>query len=324
MLKAAVEGRVVPTEAELARKEGRDYEPASTLVERILKDRRRRWEDAELARLRAKGEAPNDDSWKKKYREPVAPDVAKLSMLPEGWCWVTSDQLFGYVTSGSRGWARYYSGGGPLFLRIENLDHDSISLDLSSTRRVSPPKGAEGVRTRVNAGDLLISITADVGMVGVVPKALGEAYINQHISLARPVPGMDLDYLAWFLASQHGGQPQFGALQRGATKQGLGLDDIRAVNVPLPPLAEQERISDEIDRRFSITDAASRSARRSESQLHRLRQSILRWAFEGKLVDQDPTDEPASALLERIMAERQRTQAVGGGNAGRNRKRKTA
>ena len=93
VLKAAVEGRVVPTEAELARREGRDYEPASVLMERILKERRRRWEEAELAKLKAKGKVPANDKWKAKYKEPVAPDVESLPSLPEGWCWATVDQL---------------------------------------------------------------------------------------------------------------------------------------------------------------------------------------------------------------------------------------
>lgn len=93
VLKAAVEGRLVSTEAELARAEGRDYEPASVLLERILVERRRRWEEAELAKMKAGGKAPKDDRWKAKYKEPVAPNTADLAELPEGWCWTNVDQL---------------------------------------------------------------------------------------------------------------------------------------------------------------------------------------------------------------------------------------
>ncbi len=89
MLKAAVEGRLVPTEAELAREEGRDYEPADELLERILVERRKRWEEAELESMRAKGKEPKDDRWKAKYKEPAAPDTSELPELPEGWCWAT-------------------------------------------------------------------------------------------------------------------------------------------------------------------------------------------------------------------------------------------
>ena len=84
VLKAAVEGRLVPTEAELARAEGRDYEPASVLLERILAERRRRWEEAELAKLKAKGKTPKDDKWKAKYTEPVAPDTSDCRSCRRG------------------------------------------------------------------------------------------------------------------------------------------------------------------------------------------------------------------------------------------------
>jgi type I restriction enzyme S subunit len=305
VLKAAVEGRLVPTEAELARAEGRDYEPASVLLERILAERRRRWEDAELAKLKAKGKPRKDDKWKAKYKDPATPDTTQLPDLPDGWSWATTDQLFWFVTSGSRGWAKYYSDSGAVFLRIGNLDHDSISLDLSDTQHVQPPEGAEGTRTRVAPGDVLISITADVGMIALVRDDLEEAYINQHISLARPVPCRCLPYLAWFLASQYGGQRQFTALQRGATKVGLGLDDIRSVNVPVPPLSEQRRIVDEVERCLSIASECQGSLSVDRARLQRARQSVLKWAFEGRLVDQDPTDEPAARLLERIRAERE-------------------
>jgi type I restriction enzyme S subunit len=86
VLKAACEGRLVPTEAELARKEGRDYKPADKLLQRILRERRARWEADTLAKLQASGKSPKDDHWKQKYKAPSAPDTANLPPLPEGWC----------------------------------------------------------------------------------------------------------------------------------------------------------------------------------------------------------------------------------------------
>ncbi len=304
VLKASVEGRLVPTEASLARAGKRDYEPADALLARLLEERRRRWEETELARLKGAGKEPEGDKWKARYRVPMAPDTSVLPELPEGWCWATSDQMFWFITSGSRGWAKHYSESGSLFIRIGNLDHESISLDLSEVQYVSPPDRAEGTRTRVAPGDVLISITADVGMIAVAQEGLQEAYINQHVSLARPVPGFCTPYLAWFLAAAEGGQKQLRALQRGATKAGLGLDDIRTVNVPLPPLSEQCRIVDEVERLLSVATDCVLVTVASGHRLNRLRQSILNWAFEGKLVDQDPRDEPAATLLDRIQAER--------------------
>src|SRR5690606_21179918 len=87
VLAAACEGRLVPTEAELARQEGRDYEPASALLDRILAERRARWEADELAKMHARGKPPKNDAWKSKYKEPAAPDTNGLPELPEGWEW---------------------------------------------------------------------------------------------------------------------------------------------------------------------------------------------------------------------------------------------
>ena len=93
VLKAACEGRLVPTEAELARKEGRDYEPADKLLQRILRERRARWEADTLAKMHASGKPPKDDHWKQKYSIPEPPDNTGLGGLPEGWSWASPDQL---------------------------------------------------------------------------------------------------------------------------------------------------------------------------------------------------------------------------------------
>ena len=262
VLKAAVEGKLT----EEWRKQHPDLEPASKLLDRILAERRAKW--------KGKG----------KYKEPGKPDVNDLAQLPQHWAWCLTDSLFSFVTSGSRGWAQYYSDEGALFLRIGNLDHDSIRLDLSDVQRVKPPAGAEGTRTKVESGDILISITADVGMIAVAPADLGDAYINQHVSLARPLNGFSREFLAWYLAASDGGQKMFLQLQRGATKVGLGLDDIRAVPVPLPPLAEQQEIVAEVERRLSVIEELEAAVEANLTRADRLRQSILSDAFAGKLV----------------------------------------
>jgi type I restriction enzyme S subunit len=223
---------------------------------------------------------------------------------------VTTEKLFSFVTSGSRGWAKHYSDKGSIFLRVGNLDHSAIALDLRDVQHVSAPSGIEADRTRVRPNDLLISVTADVGMVAVVPDGLGEAYINQHIALARPVENVNAAYLAWYLTSEYGGQPQFKLLQRGATKQGLGLDDIRAVDVPLPPFNEQSRIVAKIEELFSDLDAGVAALERIRANLKRYRAAVLKAAVEGKLTEawraKHPKTEPASKLLERILAERRK------------------
>jgi len=231
--------------------------------------------------------------------------VPSRSALPLSWSWLLSANAFSFVTSGSRGWSRYYSDRGALFIRVGNLNHNSIDLDLRSIQRVLPPESAEGRRTKIAEGDILISITADVGMIALIKAGLGEAYINQHIALARPVGNIDTQYLAYFLAAKSGGQEQFLYLQRGATKVGLGLDDIRNIWIACPPLTEQHEIVREIDRRLS---AANRLAESLDQQLGRAsatRRLLLQEAFAGRLVSQDSNDEPASVLLKLIRANRE-------------------
>ena len=220
--------------------------------------------------------------------------------LPNSWEWLLSSHAFDFVTSGSRGWARYYSEDGPIFLRVGNLDHDSIQLDLRSIQHVRPPDNAEGKRTRVQVGDLLVSVTADVGMVALVETDIGEAYINQHVALARPNDIMDKRFLAYFLSAKNGGQHQFLNLQRGATKVGLGLDDIKRIWVARPPLPEQQEIVRRVEGLFALADQLELRLAKARGQVDKLTSSLLARAFAGKLVPQKHTDEPAEELLERI------------------------
>ena len=229
------------------------------------------------------------------------------------WSIVKSGDLFSFVTSGSRGWAKFYSDQGPVFLRVGNLDHDSISLDLRNIQRVRPPGGTEGTRTRVQPTDILISITADVGMIGIIPEDFEEAYINQHVSLARPLSTVYPQYIAWYLSSP-AAQRQFRELQRGATKVGLGLDDIRAVDVPLPLIQEQRRIVAEIEKQFTRLEVGVAALRRVQANLKRYRAAVLKGACEGRLVpteaelakseNQRPDFETGETLLSRIIIER--------------------
>lgn len=303
VLKAAVEGRLVPTEAELARQEKRDYEPASVLLARILKERRRRWEEAELARLTKAGKAPKDDRWKAKYEEPEAPDTTGLPELPEGWCWARFEQLTSLITSGSRGWAEFYSTTGAIFVRAQDINTDRLVLH--KIARVSPPEGAEGARTAVKFGDILITITgANVTKTAVVEQELGRAFVSQHVALCRLVSKEIASYIHAFIICPTAGRGYLEKVAYGAGKPGLNLENINQMLVAIPPIAEMIRIVDRCEELISIATSNAEQARGGGLRLARLRQSILKWAFEGKLVDQDPSDEPAEKLLERIRAER--------------------
>ena len=203
--------------------------------------------------------------------------------LPIGWEVANGSDMFELVTSGSRGWAKYYSDDGPLFIRIGNLDHDSIELDLRDVQHVRPPVGSEGNRTRLEPNDILISITAELGMVALVPEGLGEAYVNQHVALARPSSEIDARFLAWYLASESDGKHQLLEAKRGATKVGLGLPDIRNLILPLPPLNEQHRIAAKLDTTLAAIDACRKRLDGVAAILKRFRQAVLAAATSGEL-----------------------------------------
>jgi type I restriction enzyme S subunit len=150
-----------------------------------------------------------------------------------------------FVTSGSRGWAEYYAGHGSIFVRITNLSRESIYLDLTDSKYVNlPPEATEGVRTQLKLHDVLISVTADIGMIGYIDEAVpSPAYINQHIALARFDPkSVSGKFVAYYLASDEA-QSRFRAATDNGTKAGMNLSAVQNLSLQLPSPAEQQRIA---------------------------------------------------------------------------------
>jgi type I restriction enzyme S subunit len=170
-----------------------------------------------------------------------------LGRIPVKWEVDSLGNIAEFVTSGSRGWARYYSSDGATFLRIGNLTRNHINLRLDDMVYVKPPKTSEGKRTAVSTGDLLISITADLGIIAVIPGAFGEAYVNQHIALVRLSQSkVDPRFIGWFLSSR-GGQTQFEKLNESGAKAGLNLPTISNLLIPITKRPEQEQITEVLD-----------------------------------------------------------------------------
>jgi type I restriction enzyme S subunit len=250
----------------------------------------------------------------KRFRQAVLA-AATSGQLTEDWrtemnrsldSWHTKygEDVFPFITSGSRGWASYYAQDGAIFLRVGNLAHDTIELDLQKLQYVNLPSSAEGKRARIKVGDILISITADVGMVAFVHEDIGEAYINQHLCLARQTGEYSGAYLAYYLTSPLGGFGQLTQVQQGTTKAGLTLGDIRAVTLLIPELDEQQEIVRRVEALFTFADRLEARYQAARTQVERLTPALLAKAFRGELVSQDSNDEPASMMLERIRAQR--------------------
>jgi len=301
VLKAAVEGRLVPTEAELARAEGRSYEPASVLLTRILAERRRRWEEAELAKMTAKGRAPKDDKWKAKYVEPFAPDTSDLPELPDGWCWATVDQLaiVGTGATPKRSDARFWSGGDVPWVTSAVVND---SLVTTASEFVTNAALRETNLTLYPPGTLLIAMYGE-GKTRGRATTLGIPSATNQALAALELPGRSDQLRGWLLRFLEHNYLELRRAASGGVQPNLNLGIVRAICVPVPPVSEQRRVSEEADRSLSIAHAMFDAVIANELKVIRLRQSLLKWAFEGRLVDQDPTDEPASALLERIRAE---------------------
>lgn len=187
------------------------------------------------------------------------------------------------VTSGSRGWAKYYSNSGALFVRIGNLTHSGIDIDFRDIQHITPPDNAEGVRTRLQPNDVLVSITADLGSIGFVSEKVEEAYINQHIALVRfqnPVQGR---FMAWYLRSEYG-QKDLLKNKRGGGKLGLGLDDIRDTPVPIVDDVTAKETVDKIEEQLSVCNSIEKTVDTALAQTNAMRQSILKQAFkEGSI-----------------------------------------
>ena len=183
-----------------------------------------------------------------------------------------------FLTSGSRGWAKYYSDTGDIFLRINNVKDGRLKLD--DVVYVNAPASAEANRTRVRSGDLLLSITADLGRTAVIPKGLDGSYINQHLALIRfkEEAGFNSIFLAWYFSLPYGNS-FIQKKNREGVKAGLNFDDIRSFQVVKPSIALQNHFAAIVEKVESLKSRYQQSLTDLESLYGALSQK----AFKGEL-----------------------------------------
>lgn len=162
---------------------------------------------------------------------------------PKGWKIYTLGDYIDFLTSGSRGWAKYYSDDGEYFITIKNVKDTRISV--TDMQHITPPPGAEAERTKVKEGDLLISITADLGRTGIVTKEIAEhgAYINQHLTCIRLKSDNVLPIFVAYYMESAAGKIQFQNKNQSAVKAGLNFAAIRSLHFYLPPLPLQREFA---------------------------------------------------------------------------------
>ena len=316
VLKAAVEGALTAD----WRKQHSNTEPASELLKHVLAERRRRWGENQLHKFEEKGKAP-PKNWKAKYKEPVAPDTSSLPSLPEGWCWATfaeiANQRLGKMLDKAKNVGRLRS-----YLRNVNTRWFSFDLDDLAEMRIGDE---EFPNVSVQFGDLVVCEGGEPGRCAVWDRKNESIAIQKALHRIRPSRGVSSHYLSFVLAAG----TYNGRLKKAFTGTGINHltgESLASYPVPLPPSSEQEAIVATVNNQLSVIEQLETDIDAKLQNAQILRQSILKHAFAGKLVPQDPNDEPAAELLKRITAERvARTRktaaAKGSGSARRRRQR---
>jgi type I restriction enzyme S subunit len=290
VLKAACEGRLVPTEAELRKDEGRrmkdenkgpksaassssfilhnsSFESGSALLARVLTERRQHWQ--------GRGQ----------YKEPAAPDAGKLPPLPDGWTWASFDQVTTLITKGSSpNWQGFnYCDEGIIFVRSENVRWGT--LDLDGVAHLPPGFNEKERKSILREGDVLLNLVgASIGRAAIATAEVDGGNVNQAVAVIRLVAKKTMNQFAMLWLNSTDGQKRIHAEKVDVARANFSLEDTRVLPFPLPPLAEQTRIVAEVERRLSVVEELESVVTADLQRATRLRQSILQRAFTGNLL----------------------------------------
>ncbi len=185
------------------------------------------------------------------------------------------------------------------YVRVADFPNDR--LNLATIRKTSPAMDEDFKRSRLQCGDLLLSIRGTVGRLVVVPPELERANITQDTARLSIQPEVNASFVLWALRSELVQQRMKGAV-KGVAVRGINIGDVRALQVPLPSRAEQDEIVRRVEELLSQCDEMAGQVERSHGRVERLTPSVLARAFRGELVPQDPNDEPASEFLAKLKA----------------------
>ncbi|MGE3787467.1 MAG: restriction endonuclease subunit S [Nitrospirales bacterium] len=257
VLKAAVEGKLT----EDWRKAHPDVEPASKLLDRILAARRKKW--------KGKG----------KYKEPSSPNTNNIGSLPNSWTWASLEQLCPRFVDSAHRTPHYGQRGVPA---LGPRDIVGGKLKLEDARRVEEEEFAiQTTRHVPEAGDIVYSRELSLGWGAIIPHGV-RVCLSQGMCLFRPYKAVELRYFMFVLNGPHG-RHQAELAATGSAHPHINLTDIKKYSIPLPSSFEQEQIVAEVERRLSVIDELEATVEANLTRANRLRQSILRRAFTGKL-----------------------------------------
>lgn len=294
LLKAAVEGALT---AEW-RANNPPRETGAQLLDRILHERRQRWEQKQLARFKAQGKTP-PKNWQDKYPEPVRPDTTGLPQLAEGWVWATLSQI-GWLDRGRskhrpRNAPHLYGGPYP-FVQTGDIRYADTFI-----RGVEASYSEAGLaQSRLwPVGTMCITIAANIGKTAIL--AIEACFPDSVVGFLPAGNVVSARYVEFCMRTI---QQKLEDEAPATAQKNINLEVLERVCVPLPPFDEQARIVAVLDDAIMAVQEQKIAIEHGLKQSAAQRKNILKAAFSGQLVPQDPNDEPASVLLERIRTER--------------------
>jgi type I restriction enzyme S subunit len=279
-------------------------EPAEKVLARIRAERRKKWEEAELAKMKAKGKLPADDRWRAKYAEPAPVEASGLPDLPPGWCWASLDELVVRIEAGAspKAHGRPAGPGERGVLKVSAVTWEEF--DASENKALF--EGEEiGETPTVRAGDLLISRANTVQLVGAIV-LVDRDHANLMLSdkTLRLVPAsaaFPVELLLYGLRSREVRAVfEDDATGTSDSMRNLSQVKLRAAPIPLPPSAEAKVLVDSVAKAMRARRSIDRQSVEVAWNLQSLERAILARAFRGELVAQDPNDEPADVMLARL------------------------
>ena len=277
ILNLAIHGKLVPQDP--------NDEPASVLLERIKAEKERLIKEGKIKRSKK----PVKTSDTPHYQQDVPFEV------PEGWAWTTIEEICSKIGSGSTPRGSNYSANGIPFFRSQNVYNDRLVYD--DIKYISEEVHQKMKGTEVLANDLLLNITGgSLGRCVVVPADFNCGNVSQHVCIMRSVLVEPEYFHALVLSSYFAKSMKI----TGSGREGLPKYNLEQIGFPLPPLTEQQRIVAEIKHWFALIDQIEQGKSDLQTIIKQTKSKILDLAIHGKLVPQDPNDEPATELLKRI------------------------
>ena len=277
ILDLAIHGKLVPQDP--------NDEPASVLLERIKAEKERLIKEGKIKRTKKSAKSSDTPH----YQQDVPYEV------PENWVWTDIEHICSKIGSGSTPRGSNYSSEGIPFFRSQNIYNSGLVYE--DIKFISEDVQQTMIGTEVLPNDLLLNITGgSLGRCAIVPENFQRGNVSQHVCIMRPILVVPEYFHAFVLSSVFSKSMKI----TGSGREGLPKYNLERMFFPLPPLSEQHRIASEIERWLALIEQIEQSQSDLQVTIKQTKRKILDLAIHGKLVPQDPNDEPASELLKRI------------------------